>query len=77
MPATRETVATSREYRNIVPIEGYVHKFRLESREEAAVRSADATLAVPTVCLRALLGKFVLVAVALAGIGVAGARVLI
>jgi hypothetical protein len=55
--------ATRREYRAIVPIEGYVHKFRLEAREEAAARVLETTT--PTVSLGALLGKFVLVALVL------------
>ena len=68
--------ALPREYRAIVPIEGYVHKFRLEAREEAVVRVLT-TEPAPTVNLGALLGKFVLVVLALAGIGAAAARVLI
>lgn len=63
----------SREYRAIVPVEGYVHKFRLEAGEEASAPELTAR----TVHLGALLGKFALVALALAGIAAAGARVLI
>jgi len=68
---------TPREYRGSVPIDGYVHKFRLESREEAAAESRPQLDATPTVSLGGLLGKFVLSAVALAGIAAAGARALI
>lgn len=54
-------------------IHGYVHKFRLEAREEAAVSAAK--LSEPKVSFGSLLGKFVLVAVLLlvlvASIGVA------
>ena len=67
--------ALPREYRAIVPIEGYVHKFRLEAREEAVARVLTTEPA--HVNLGALLGKFVLVVLALAGIGAAAARVLI
>jgi hypothetical protein len=65
------------EYRTIVPIEGYVHKFRLEAREERIARALEPALAAPTMQLGALLGKFVLVALALIGIGAVGARALI
>jgi rhodanese-related sulfurtransferase len=51
------------EYRAIVP--GYVHKFRLEAREDAAARVAELTSATPTVSLGALLGKFALVTLVL------------
>lgn len=69
--------ATPQEYRSIVPIEGYVHKFRLEAREEAAARVIEPAPDMPTVSIGVLLGKFALVAVLLAGIAAAGARVLI
>jgi hypothetical protein len=72
MPAISQAAATGREYRAIVPIEGYVHKFRLEAREEAAARALAIESATPTVSLGALLGKFVLITLALAGIGAAG-----
>ena len=63
------TQATSpREYRGCVPIDGYVHKFRLESREEAAAERWQQPATTPTVSLGGLLGKFLLSAVALAGI---------
>jgi len=77
MAAAPQTVATSREYRCIVPIDGYVHKFRLEAREEAAAHVAQPELTEPSVSLGSLLGKFALIALALVGIGAAGARVLI
>lgn len=67
----------TREYRGIVPIDGYVHKFRLEAQEEAAARFSQPDVTVPRVNLGTLLGKFVLFALALAGIGAAGARMLI
>lgn len=66
-----------REYRGSVPIDGYVHKFRLEAREEEAAESRPHLDTTPTVSLGALLGKFVLSAVALAGIAAAGASALI
>lgn len=68
---------TPREYRGSVPIDGYVHKFRLEACEEAAVENRPQFDTAPTVSLGGLLGKFVLSAVALAGIAAAGARALI
>ncbi|MFC4314186.1 hypothetical protein ACFPN2_34265 [Steroidobacter flavus] len=72
------TQATSpRDYRGCVPIDGYVHKFRLEAREEEAAERRPHPDTTPTVSLGALLGKFVLSAVALAGIAAAGASVLI
>ena len=66
-----------REFRNCVPFDGYVHKFRLEAREEAAAESRPQLDTTPTVSLGALLGKFLLSAVALAGIAAAGASALI
>lgn len=63
---------SAREYR---AVEGYVHKFRLEAREEVLARGLE--LPVEAVSLGALLGKLGLVAVALVAIGVAGARALI
>jgi len=69
--------ATPQEYRSIVPIEGYVHKFRLEAREEASARDLESALATPTVNLGALLGRFVIVTVVLTGIAAAGARILL
>ena len=66
-----------REYRGSVPIEGYIHKFRLEACEEAAAENRPQPELAPTVSLGGLLGKFVLSAVALAGIAAAGARALI
>ena len=68
---------TPREYRGTVPIVGYVHKFRLVAREEAAAENRPQLDATPTVSLGGLLGKFVLSAVALAGIAAAGASALI
>lgn len=65
-----------RDYRGSVPIDGYVHKFRLEAREEAAAENWPQLDSTPTVSLPGLLGKFVLSAVALAGIA-AGAIALI
>lgn len=69
--------ATPREYRGSVPMDGYVHKFRLEACEEAAAENRAQIDTTPTVSLGALLGKFVLSAVALAGIAAAGASALI
>lgn len=71
------TQATApREYRGSVPIDGYVHKFRLEACEEAAAQSRPLFDTTPTVSLGGLLGKFALSAIALAGIA-AGASALI
>lgn len=70
-------VTAPREYRGSAPIDGYVHKFRLEAREEAAAENRPHLDAAPTVSLGGLLGKFVLYAIALAGIAAAGASALI
>ena len=67
---------TPREYRACVPIDGYVHKFRLEAREEAAAERWPQPDTTPTVSLGALLGKFGLFVLVLAGIA-AGAGALI
>jgi hypothetical protein len=72
-----QAVAPSREYRSIVPCDGYVHKFRLEAHEEAAAERRPAPDTTPVVNLGSLLGKFVLFALALIGIAAAGARALI
>lgn len=66
-----------REFRNCVPFDGYVHKFRLEACEEAAAENRSQPDTTPTVSLGALLGKFFLSAIALAGIAAAGASALI
>ena len=66
-----------REFRNCVPFDDYVHKFRLEACEEAAARNRPQPDTTPTVSLGALLGKFLLSAVALAGIAAAGASALL
>lgn len=66
-----------REFRNCVPFDGYVHKFRLEAREEAVAGHRAQPDATPTVSFAALLGKFFLSAIALAGIAAAGANALI
>jgi hypothetical protein len=68
---------TPREYRGSVPIDGYVHKFRLEAREAEAAENRSQLDTTPTVSLGGLLGKFVLSALALAGIAAAGASALI
>ena len=68
---------TPREFRNCVPFDGYVHKFRLEAREEAAAENRSQLDATPTVSVGSLLGKLVLSALALAGIAAAGASALI
>lgn len=77
MQSLTQAAATGREYRTVVPCDGYVHKFRLEAREEAAAERWPERDETPSVSLRALLGKFALCAVALAGIAAAGARALI
>ena len=68
---------TPREFRNCVPFDGYVHKFRLEACEEAAAENRSQLDATPTVSVGSLLGKLVLSAFALAGIAAAGASAMI
>jgi hypothetical protein len=58
------SATTARKYRVVVPIEGYVHKFRLELREEA-VANAASEAGGPTVSLGSLLAKFACVAIVL------------
>lgn len=77
MQSLPQAAAPTREYRAIVPCDGYVHKFRLETREEALAERWPQPDTTPTVSLGSLLGKFVLCTVALAGIAAAGARALI
>lgn len=77
MQSLPQAAAPAREYRAIVPCDGYVHKFRLEAREEAAAACRPELASTPTVSFGALLGKFAVCAVALAGIAAAGARALI
>ena len=76
MQSLPQAAAPAREYRTIVPCDGYVHKFRLEAHEEAAAERRPQLAATPTVSFGSLLGKFALCAVALAGIAAAGARAL-
>ncbi|MBM0105867.1 hypothetical protein JM946_14115 [Steroidobacter sp. S1-65] len=66
-----------RESRSVVPMDGYVHKFRLEACEEAAAERRPQLEATPTVSVGSLLGKLALSALALLGIAAAGARALI
>lgn len=77
MQSLPQATAPAREYRAIVPCDGYVHKFRLEALEEAAADRRPSPDSTPTVSLGSLLGKFLLCVVALAGIAVAGAHALI
>lgn len=77
MQSLPQADAPSREYRAIVPFDGYVHKFRLEAHEEAAAERRPHPSTTPAVNLGSLLGKFVLCALALIGIAAAGARALI
>lgn len=77
MQSLPQMSAPAREYRAVVPCDGYVHKFRLESREEAAAHRHAEVSTTPNVSLGPLLGKFVLCALALIGIAAAGARALI
>lgn len=77
MQSLSQAAAPAREYRAIVPCDGYVHKFRLEAHEEVAAERRRELAATPTVSLGGLLGKFALCAVALAGIAAAGVRALI
>ena len=59
------SATNAREYRAIVPIEGYVHKFRLEAREESAANAAASEPTTSTVSLGSLLAKLGLVAIVL------------
>ena len=68
--------SAAREYHTFLPAEGYIHKFRLEASEHVPESCAAEESGVPTVGLAPLLGKFALVALLLAGIAGAGARVL-
>ncbi len=77
MQSLPEISAPAREYRAVVPCDGYVHKFRLESCEEAAAERHAEVTTTPSVSLGLLLGKFVLCALALIGIAAVGARALI
>ena len=77
MQPLRQATASVRGYRAIVPCDGYVHKFRLETCEEAAADRWSTRDITPTVSVGSLVGKFVLCAVALAGIAAAGAHVLV
>lgn len=78
MQTLSSAMPPARDYRAIVPIDGYVHKFRLEACEEAvAERCERLNATAPTVSLGALLGKFALSVLALAGIAAVGARALI
>ncbi|HEY0941882.1 MAG TPA: hypothetical protein VGE08_17420 [Steroidobacter sp.] len=69
--------APARAYRAIVPCDGYVHKFRLEAREEAAAERHPRSQPAPAVHFGSLLGKFVLCGLALIGLAAVGARALI
>jgi hypothetical protein len=77
MQSLPQASAPVREYRSIVPCDGYVHKFRLEAYEEAAAERRPQPEPTPTVSLGSLLGKFALCAIALASIAAAGVRALI
>jgi rhodanese-related sulfurtransferase len=68
------SATTRRDYRAIVPIEGYVHKFRLEAREEAAANIAELASAAPSASLGSVLGKFLLVALILLSLVASFAR---
>jgi hypothetical protein len=76
MQPLSQTAARSHDYRAVVPLDGYVHKFRLEAREEAAAPDIPSA-ATPTVNLGALVGKFALSLLALIGLAAAGAHALI
>jgi hypothetical protein len=70
----RTTIA-AREYRAITSIDGYVHKFRLESREELESPGVTQTLRSPrqgATSLRGLLGKLALSVLALGSLAIAG-----
>jgi hypothetical protein len=76
-PAALAAGRPTRRYRSIEPIEGYVHKFRLEACEAAAIPelTPPPTQAVPSVA--GLLAKFALSVAALSGLLIASARVLV
>lgn len=77
MPSISQATAPARAYRAIVPCDGYVHKFRLEAREEAAAERHPQPQPAPAVHLGSLLGKFVLCGLAVIGLAAAGAQALI
>lgn len=71
----RTTIGTiaAREYRTITAIDGYVHKFRLESCEES-VSPVVTERVEPSTSLRWLLGKLALSVLALGSLAIAGWR---
>lgn len=60
MQSLTRATSSAREYRAIVPCDGYVHKFRLEAREEAAAERRPHAGSTPAVNFGSLLAKFVL-----------------
>jgi hypothetical protein len=76
MQSMSQATVPGSTYRTSIPCEGYVHKFRLETREEEAAERFPQPQPAPPVHLRALLGKFVLFGLALIGLAAAGAHVL-
>lgn len=70
-----ETDPPARRHRAIEPIDGYIHKFRLEAGEAAASPELAPT-AEPTTTVVELVAKFALAALALSGLLFAGARAL-
>lgn len=78
MQSLPQPTAPAREYRAIVPCDGYVHKFRLETQEEEAAAGRWAQPETPpAVHFGSLLSRFVVCALVVIGIAAAGARALI
>lgn len=77
MQSISQAPAPGGAYRTIVPCDGYVHKFRLEAREEEAAERRPQPEPVPSVQLGPLLRKFVLCGLVLVGLAAAGVHALI
>lgn len=77
MQSSSQAAPPVRAYRPAVPCDGYVHKFRLEAREEAEAERRPQPQPAPAVHLGSLLGKFALCGLALIGLAAAGAHALI
>jgi len=77
MQAATATAPPARRYRAIEPIDGYIHKFRLEACEEAATPDFAPlpTASVPT--LLGVLSKFVAAALLLSGLLAVAVRAVI
>jgi hypothetical protein len=68
MQAASAAATPARRYRAIEPIDGYIHKFRLEACEEAATQdfSPPSNDGMPT--LLGVMAKFVAAALGLSGL---------